>query len=74
MIQIDHRMIAEALAGAVTTGVPIGLAIARHMPAPLADSIYYAWIFDTVQDLAKNNDRIGLRRPHPVALQPDVLS
>jgi len=38
------------------------LAVARHMPAPKKDSVYYAWLFDVAQDLAKNNDRIGERR------------
>lgn len=59
MIHIDPRMLAEA---AGMTAV-VGLAAARHMPAPKAGSVFYAWVFDTVQDLAKNNDRIGERRP-----------
>ena len=43
--------------------VVVALAAARHMPEPRAGSVFYAWVFDTIQDLAKNNDRIGKRRP-----------
>ena len=46
----------------VTNLTAIGLAFARHMPAPSPNSILYAWIYDSIQDLMKNNDRIGLRR------------
>jgi hypothetical protein len=51
-------MAAEISAAAV----PLSLALARHMPAPIAGSVFYRWIFDTIQDLAKNNDRIGETR------------
>ena len=55
---MDGRLAAEVSAAAV----PLSLALARHMPAPSEGSLYYRWIFDTIQDLAKNNDRIGETR------------
>ncbi|MDE2099626.1 MAG: hypothetical protein KGL39_20405 [Patescibacteria group bacterium] len=66
MIRVDSRTLTEA-AG---TAAVIGLAAARHMPAPKTGSVMYGWIFDTVQDLAKNNDRIGQRRPIPNLAAP----
>ena len=71
MAQIDNRAIAEISAGAI----PFGLAAARHMPAPVEGSVIYGWIFDTIQDLAKNNDRIGMRRAKtPVLITSDPPS
>lgn len=61
MITIDTRTIGEIVSGAAV----VGLAAARHMPAPKDGSVVYAWAFDTTQDLAKNNDRIGERRSIP---------
>jgi hypothetical protein len=55
---IDHRGIAEILGGVGFAA----LAFARHMPPPRADQVWLGAIFDTIQDLTKNNDRIGLRR------------
>ena len=43
------------------------LTAARHMPAPRATSfVLYRWVFDTIQDLANNNDRIGEVRPQSI--------
>lgn len=42
-----------------------GISLIRHMPAPLAGSVVYRWVFDTSQDLAGNNDRIGQVRSIP---------
>lgn len=64
---IDPRMIAECAGGATV----VGLAAARHMPAPTQGSVFYRWIFDTVQDLAKNNDRIGEMRLSAVKPQKE---
>jgi hypothetical protein len=52
---IDSRTVAE-ISGTATV---VGLALSRHMPAPKEGSVLYRWLFDTTQDLAKNNDRIG---------------
>jgi hypothetical protein len=51
----------------------LSLAIARHMPCPLRSQRcsrwpLYAWVYDTIQDLAKNNDRIGKDREDPVSV------
>jgi hypothetical protein len=35
------------------------ISLIRHAPAPGESSVFYRWIFDTAQDLAGNNDRIG---------------
>jgi hypothetical protein len=63
-----HLDVGNAL-GVVGGGGVLFLAVARHMPAPLPESVYYRWFFDTVQDLAKNNDRIGEVRPAPVSTE-----
>jgi hypothetical protein len=42
-----------------------GISLIRHMPAPVAGSVAYRWIFDTAQDIAGNNDRIGEVRQIP---------
>lgn len=56
---IDQRGIIELAGGASL----FGLAAARHMPLPYEDKpLVVCWFFDTVQDLTKNNDRIGQRR------------
>lgn len=55
---IDQRGIVELAGGASL----FGLAAARHMPLPYEDKPMVCWFFDTVQDLTKNNDRIGQRR------------
>lgn len=46
----------------------IGLVGARHMPAPRSKSIAYRWLFQTIQDLASNNDRINEVRPDPTPI------
>lgn len=61
MFSVDHRGMAEFAGGAAL----VGLAAARHMPIPYEDQTILAWAFDTVQDVTKNNDRIGLRRSRP---------
>ena len=61
MTLFDPRTLAE-IGGAATVAL---LAFTRHMPAPKPDSVIYRWVFDSVQDLAKNNDRIGEVRPIP---------
>jgi hypothetical protein len=52
------------------------LTIARHLLAPKKDSQYYRVIFDVIQDLAKNNDRIGEVRNDPatIAVRPPVVA
>ena len=45
------------------TGVGIGFVkFLRHAPAPQKSSIWAACLFDTFQDLASNDSRIGERR------------
>ena len=52
----------------VATALGIGsggiglLTYLKHMPAPLKKSIWIGSLFDSIQDLAKNNERIGQRR------------
>jgi hypothetical protein len=46
------------------------LAVCRFMPAPAAGSVFYRWFFDVVQDLASNNDRVGMVR----VTQPPEIS
>lgn len=72
---IDHRGLAEA-AGGIAVGF---LAFARHIPPPFDNEPWKGAFFDTVQDLAKNNDRIGNRRisapPHiPQTTDPNAPS
>jgi len=55
----DRRFIEEAAAGA---GLAL-LTFARHIVPPREDQPILGSIFDTIQDLCKNNDRIGQRRP-----------
>lgn len=64
MIQFDSRSVEEAITG----GGIVAMAAARYMPFPVESSIYYAWLFDTIQSLAHNPDRIGKRR-QPITTQ-----
>jgi hypothetical protein len=61
MPALDRGFCEEA---AAALGVLI-LALARHAPAPSAERPWVCAIFDTIQDLCKNNDRIGERRKTP---------
>ncbi len=46
------------------TGGGVGLVkLLRHAPAPRKSSIWAGCLFDTFQDLASNDSRIGERRP-----------
>ncbi len=46
------------------TGVGVGLVkVLRHAPAPRRGSLWAGCLFDTFQDLASNDTRIGERRP-----------
>jgi hypothetical protein len=46
------------------TGVGVGFVKAlRHAPAPRRGSLWAGCLFDTFQDLASNDTRIGERRP-----------
>ena len=46
------------------TGVGVGLVkVLRHAPAPRQESLWAGCLFDTFQDLASNEMRIGERRP-----------
>ncbi len=46
------------------TGVGVGLVkLLRHAPAPRQGSLWAGCLFDTFQDLASNDSRIGERRP-----------
>lgn len=57
----DH--LRTILAGVGFTGGGVGLlTYMKHMPAPRRSSIWWASVFDTCQDLVKNNERIGQRR------------
>tara|TARA_R110000868_G_scaffold64453_8_gene193507 strand:- start:1720 stop:1983 length:264 start_codon:yes stop_codon:yes gene_type:complete len=50
------------LQGVGLTGSGIGvLIIIRHLPTPPASPVWKGFVFDCLQDLAKNNDRIGER-------------
>jgi len=46
------------------------MAVVRHMPAPSAARNWrasmYRWLFDSLQDIFKNNDRIGERETEAV--------
>jgi hypothetical protein len=45
------------------TGVGVGLVkLLRHAPAPRKGSLWAGCFFDTFQDLASNDSRIGERR------------
>lgn len=54
----------RALAGAVgVTGFGVGFVkFLRHAPAPKKSSAWAGCLFDTFQDLASNESRIGERR------------
>jgi hypothetical protein len=53
------------------TGVGVGLVKAlRHAPAPRQGSLWAGCLFDTFQDLASNDTRIGERRPDVKILVP----
>lgn len=54
----------SAVAGTVgITGLGIGfIKFLRHVPAPKKGSVWAGCLFDTFQDLASNDSRIGERR------------
>lgn len=50
-------------AGIGLTGGGVGfIKYMKHVPAPLKKSIWWGSVFDTIQDLISNNERIGQRR------------
>lgn len=55
------------------TGVGVGLVkLLRHAPAPRKGSLWAGCLFDTMQDLASNDSRIGERRSgESVAASPE---
>lgn len=55
----------RAVAAAIgITGFGVGFVkFLRHAPAPRKDSPWAGCLFDTFQDLASNDSRIGERRP-----------
>ncbi|CAB4131094.1 hypothetical protein UFOVP130_59 [uncultured Caudovirales phage] len=55
---IDWSALA-AEAGGATGVLAIVLSFLKHMPAPKCGSVAYRWVFDSVQDWAKNHERIG---------------
>jgi hypothetical protein len=64
----------RALAATIgVTGVGVGLVkVLRHAPAPRQGSLWAGCLFDTFQDLASNDTRIGERRPdRGAAAAPD---
>jgi hypothetical protein len=51
------------LSGIGLTGGGVGLIkLAKHWPAPLKKNLKLGAIFDTIQDVISNNERIGQRR------------
>ena len=54
----------RALAGTIgVTGFGVGFVkFLRHAPAPKKSSVWAGCLFDTFQDLASNDSRIGERR------------
>jgi hypothetical protein len=69
------KAIAETIGA---TGGGMGLVkFLRHAPAPKRSSIWAGCLFDTFQDLASNETRIGERRKEDVedelAAQPEEL-
>jgi hypothetical protein len=53
------------------TGVGVGFVKAlRHAPAPREGSLWAGCLFDTFQDLASNDTRIGERRRDPATAAP----
>jgi len=62
----------RALAATVgVTGVGIGFVkFLRHAPAPKKSSLWAGCLFDTFQDLASNDSRIGERRTDAGDVQP----
>ena len=54
----------RALAGTIgVTGCGVGFVkFLRHAPAPKKSSVWAGCLFDTFQDLASNDSRIGERR------------
>jgi len=63
---MDSKIFTEHWVAWCSGGFPVLLAAIRHMPPPFASSPYLVrWAFDTLQDVGKNNDRIGERAPDP---------
>lgn len=62
----------KAVAATVgVTGVGVGLVkFLRHAPAPKRASLWAGCLFDTFQDLASNDTRIGERRPDAPDINP----
>lgn len=57
----DH--LRTVLAGVGFTGGGVGLLkYLKHVPAPKKESLWMGSVFDTVQDVVSNNERIGQRR------------
>jgi hypothetical protein len=57
------------------TGVGVGLVkVLRHAPAPRQSSLWAGCLFDTFQDLASNDTRIGERRPDAGSASPPESS
>ena len=55
------------------TGLGIGFVkFLRHAPAPRKGSVWAGCLFDTFQDLASNESRIGERRPDDSAVTPEA--
>jgi hypothetical protein len=61
----DRRFWEECAAA----GTLLTITLARHIPPPPETRPWLCCFFDTMQDLCKNPDRIGQRRP-PVAPEP----
>jgi len=61
---IQHIRAVAATVGMTGGGVGI-VKFLRHAPAPRKSSVWAGCFFDTFQDLASNDSRIGERRPDP---------
>lgn len=59
---VEHLRTVAATVGITGGGVGF-VKFLRHAPAPRKSSLWAGCLFDTFQDLASNDSRIGERRP-----------
>lgn len=64
-----HLKAVVAMVGVTGGGVGF-VKLLRHAPAPKRSSIWAGCLFDTFQDLASNDSRIGERRGDAADLPP----
>ena len=67
--QVGKSVVDHGFAWGASVGVTFGLGggaglitFLHHMPPPYADQQWWGAVYDSLQDLSKNMDRIGARR------------